>query len=396
MKKILYCESCSDGTTGGSHQALFDSIRLQDTQEFEAVVVFYEENRFVQPLRDLGVDVQIWAKIHAEERGNASAPSFARKGWGMLGGILRRRRFLRSRGIDLVHLNNSPHYGYDDWLPAARSLSIPCIVNVMGGPYEQPAGRIKRYWARQFDRYLCISRHVYQEIESAGFPKDRLAEVQLGIDLEDFRKRVRRSASAVRSDLEIRENQTLVAMVGNLQPWKGHSVVVSALEKLQPEDRNRLCVLFIGAIRDEDQEHVSTIRERIRKAGLQSSIRFLGARADVPDLLNAADLQLHASTFPEPFGLVLIEGLCLGTPLIAASLGGPQEILTPETGTLFDPSKPEELTKILSEHLRFPEKRRAMASLGPERARHFEARSMAEEHAAIYRSLLNPEAQGPT
>ena len=395
MKRILYCESCSDGTAGGSHQALFDSIRLQDPKEFGAIVVFYEENRFVQPLRDLGAAVHIWSEAHSSEREDASASSFIRKGVGLLRSILRRRRFLRSQRVDLVHLNNSPHFGYDDWLPAARSLGIPCIVNVMGGPYEQPAGRIQRYWARKFDRYVCISRHVYQEIESAGFPKDRLEEVQLGIDLDAFRKRVRRNAATVRSELDIRENQTLIAMVGNLQPWKGHGVVVSAVEKLPPEERKQLCILFIGAIRDEDQNHVSAIRERIRNAHLQSSIRFLGSRGDVPDLLNAADLQLHASTFPEPFGLVLIEGLCLGTPLIAASLGGPQEILTPETGTLFDPARPEQLTKILSDHLRFPEKRRAMASVGPERARQFEAQSMAEGHAAIYRALLNPQAQDP-
>ena len=395
MKKILYCESCSDGTAGGSHQALFDSIRLQNPKEFGAIVVFYEENRFVQPLRDLGAAVHIWSEVHSSEREDASASSFIRKGVGLLRSILRRRRFLRSQRVDLIHLNNSPHFGYDDWLPAARSLGIPCIVNVMGGPYAQPAGRIQRYWARKFDRYVCISRHVYQEIESAGFPKDRLEEVQLGIDLDAFRKRVRRNAATVRSELDIRENQTLIAMVGNLQPWKGHGVVVSAVEKLPPEERKQLCILFIGAIRDEDQEHVSEMKERIRNAHLQSSVRFLGSRGDVPDLLNAADLQLHASTFPEPFGLVLIEGLCLGTPLIAASLGGPQEILTPETGTLFDPDRPEELTKILSDHLRFPEKRRAMALVGPERARQFEARTMAEGHAAIYRALLNPPTQGP-
>ena len=395
MKKILYCEFCNDGTVGGSHQALFDSIRLQNHREFEAVVVFYEENRFVQPLRDIGVDVHIWAELQSVERDYASSPSLFKKAFGMLRSIQTRRRFLKTQNVDLVHLNNSPHYGYDDWLPAAKSLNIPCIVNVMGGPYHLPATRIKRYWTRRFDRYICISRHVYQELESEGFPLEHLSEVKLGIDLERFRKRVHRNSAEVRAELDILENQTLIAMVGNLQPWKGHGVVVSAVEKLPPEERKQLCILFIGAIRDEDQENVSAIRERIRNAHLQSSIRFLGSRGDVPDLLNAADLQLHASTFPEPFGLVLIEGLCLGTPLIAASLGGPQEILTPETGTLFDPGRPEELTKLLSEHLRFPEKRRAMALVGPERARQFEARSMAEGHAAIYRALLNPQAQDP-
>ncbi|MDG2050544.1 MAG: glycosyltransferase family 4 protein [Myxococcota bacterium] len=392
MKKILYCEFCNDGTAGGSHQALFDSIRLQNDREFEAVVVFYEENRFVQPLRDIGVDVHIWAELQSAERDYASSPSLFKKAFGMLRSIQTRRRFLKTQNVDLVHLNNSPHYGYDDWLPAAKSLNIPCIVNVMGGPYHLPATRIKRYWTRRFDRYICISHHVYQELESEGFPLERLSEVKLGIDLERFRKRVHRNSAEVRAELDILENQTLVAMVGNLQPWKGHDVVVSAVENLLPAERDQLCILFVGAIRDEDQHHVSSMRTRIRNADLKNTIRFLGSRGDVPDLLNAADLQLHASTFPEPFGLVLVEGLCLGTPLIAASLGGPQEILTPETGTLFDPSQPEELTRILREHLKSPDKKRAMAVLGPERARKFDAGRMAEGHAKIYREFLSTTA----
>jgi glycosyltransferase involved in cell wall biosynthesis len=48
-------------------------------------------------------------------------------------------------------------------------------------------------------------------------------------------------------------------------------------------------------------------------------VSWLGARSDVPDLLNAADVALHASTFPEPFGLVLVEALAFGKPLLARS-----------------------------------------------------------------------------
>ena len=388
MKKILYCESCEDGSTGGSHQLLFDNIRLLNPAKYQATVVFYEENRFVQPLRDLGVTVHVWSDIRRKERGTDKILSRLRRIPDALQAIARRRRLLKSEGIDLIHLNNSPHYGHDDWLPAAMSLGLPCVVTIMGGPYSLPKSRLKRFLATRFDQYICISGHVYDELLQAGFPRDRLVHTTIGIDLDAFRNRVRRTPTEVRSELSIDPSKMLVAMIGNLQPWKGHSVVVSAMERMPIEERSQICILFVGTVRAEDEEHATALRKRVFEAAMEESIRFLGYRLDVPDLIHAADLQLHASTFPEPFGLVVIEGLCLGTPLIAASSGGPKEILTPETGTLFDPTDPDQLKEALRTHLKFPEIARKMSAAGPERAELFSAQKMADDHEQIYRELI--------
>ena len=210
----------------------------------------------------------------------------------------------------------------------------------------------------------------------------------VGIDVDAFVARARRDPAKVRAELGVPPDVMLVALLGNLQPWKGHDAVVTALEEMAPELRRRIHMLFIGAIREQDGEHVSALRDRIRKGDFEETVQFLGSRTDVPDLLRAADVQLHASTTPEPFGLVLVEGLALGIPVVAASLGGPCEVISPETGRLFDPANPRELEVVLAEQIEDPDLRARLGAAGPEQARRFDARQTAEGVQTVYDELL--------
>ena len=93
--RILACEFCEDGTAGGSHQALFDTVRLVDRQRFEPVVVFYEDNRFVATLaraRDRGPRLEARARDRARAP-RAAAP--ARPASSVIGAVRRRVRLLR-------------------------------------------------------------------------------------------------------------------------------------------------------------------------------------------------------------------------------------------------------------------------------------------------------------
>jgi glycosyltransferase involved in cell wall biosynthesis len=386
--RILQCEFCDDGTTGGSHQALFDTARLMDPSRFQPVVVFYQDNRFVAPLRELGIEVHVWKREHELER----APHDEGRRLGQLasviGAVRRRVRLLRDSRIDLVHLNNSPSLGYDDWLPAALWLGIPCITTVMGTPYEFPSGRIRRALISRFDRLAVISDNAVEGLRRGGYPEAMLTKVNLGIDLEAFQGAVRVPAERVRESLGIPPDRMLVVMVANLREWKGHSGVVSALEQMAPDQRSRLHVAFVGVARPEDQAHLQRLQERLARAGAAREVSWLGARTDVPDLLNAADVALHASTYPEPFGLVLVEALAMGKPLIAARRGGPVEIVTPDTGILFDPDDPVELVEALDRLLEAPDLRKAMGAAARLRAQHFTARRMTDGMQRIWEELL--------
>jgi glycosyltransferase involved in cell wall biosynthesis len=139
---------------------------------------------------------------------------------------------------------------------------------------------------------------------------------------------------------------------------------------------------------------VTALKERICKGDFEQTVSFLGSRMDVPDLLRASDVQLHASTFPEPFGLVLVEGLALGKPVVAASIGGPCEVISPDTGRLFDPSDPEALEAALLALQSDPQLRERLGAAGPARARLFDARHAADAMQRLYDELLG--ASGST
>lgn len=391
-RRILHCEVCEDGTVGGSHQTLFDTLRLIDRERYEPVVVFYQENRFVAALRELGITVLVWNRERALERAPHEQGRRIAKLASVAGAVRRRVRLLREAEIDLVNLNNTPAVGFDDWLPAARWLGLPCIVTVAGGPYQLPAARLRRALMRRFDRLIAVSDNVLESLRMGGYPASMLRKVNAGIDVEGFVRRVRVPPERVRESLGIAPDRMLAVMVANLQSWKGHHVVVSALEQMNPELRRRLHVAFVGAVRPQNEANLRELRERLAGCGAERDVSWLGARRDVPDLLAAADVAVHASTFPEPFGLVLVEAMAVGKPVIAARRGGPIEIVSPETGILFDPDHPSQLVDALELLLERPELRKTMGDAARQRARRFDARQMAEGTQRVWEELF--AAQG--
>ncbi len=123
-------------------------------------------------------------------------------------------------------------------------------------------------------------------------------------------------------------------------------------------------------------------------AGLAGQVRLLGQRSDLPDLMRAADVVLHTSVRPEPFGLVVVEAMALGRPVLASRLGGPAEIISEGAGLLFDPSKPEDLGRLLLQLLEEPALRDRLAARAEERAEVFDVRRTVAGVQGCYEALL--------
>jgi glycosyltransferase involved in cell wall biosynthesis len=111
--------------------------------------------------------------------------------------------------------------------------------------------------------------------------------------------------------------------------------------------------------------------------------------------MQAADIVLHASTRPEPFGLVVVEGMALGRAVVAAGIGGPAEIVTPDSGVLFDPTRPETLASALESLAADPERRRRLGEGGRRRAEDFSVRRNVESIQTLYQSLLPRNGDRP-
>ena len=385
--RVLIVESNDDGTVGGSHQALFDLIVGFDDKRFHPVVMFYEENVFASRLRDRGVEVVLFDALTSRRRALNPARGLLSRvvQFGM--DIVRCRRELQRLEIDLLHMNNSPAIGNDNWLPAARSLGIPCMVTAMGTP-TRARRFIHRWLFRRFDLYLAISRHVADGLRAQGVADERIRLNYAGVDFASLRSRVVRTRDAVRRSLGVRDNQLLVLMVGNIRAWKGQREVIAALDLVPKDVQARMQFCFVGAAGNADAEYEAELRTAVTRGGLDDCVTFLGPRSDVPDLYRAADIAVHASTTPEPFGLVVPEAMGLGCAVIATSFGGPAEVITPGTGLVCDPGRPKEYAQAIERLVRDEPFRKSISALAPSRAAVFGIEQNVGGTLAAYREVL--------
>jgi glycosyltransferase involved in cell wall biosynthesis len=385
--RIVLVELTEDGSVGGSHRCLVDLVHNLDRQEFTPVVVFHQANPYLDELRAEGVEVHLLgSRSYPASVYPSRLQRLLRKGR-----VIRDRiAFLRGVKADLVHLNNSPQNGCDDWLPAAGFCRLPCITHARGFPWGG-TGVLTTLLSRRFDRVITISRCVNEAWQAEGIPASRTRQIYDGVDTQSVRARVRRDPAEARAELGLRPDLVVIAMIGHIKAWKGQDVVLSALALLSRAQRERLHVLFVGGRSDSEGDTYSErLRVMVREAGLGPFVSFLGPRRDAPDLMNAADIVVHASTTPEPLGLVVLEGMVLGKPVVASRLGGPGEIVQPGAGLLFDPARPEELARALADLSGDPARRRALGEGGRSLAREFGIERNVRAIEGIYRELLRP------
>lgn len=337
-KRILYVEQNTDGTVGGSYYSLLGIVRRLDRDKYEPMVVFYQDNILADEFRRRCPTFIIPppSPIDLKARSNGSASFISRAAELLQMGInffkcnlpslVRKAVFLMKNDIDLVHLNNSAACGYD-WLAVCLVTGRRCITHNRG---MVSISRPGRFFLKRFDAVISISGFLVDNIRSQGVRDVRLSVViNNGIDTEEMVSRVKRSREETRNNLSVDPAQPLIGVVGNIKRWKGQDIVVSAVDLLRKEYPGLHCLIIgdISKSREDDHVYYQSIRSFVNEKGLQNTVRFLGYRDDVPEIVNSLDILVHASTIPEPFGRVILEGMALGRPVIATDFGGPAEII---------------------------------------------------------------------
>lgn len=176
----------------------------------------------------------------------------------------------------------------------------------------------------------------------------------------------------------------LVALcVSNFYPYKGHEELVEAAVRVVPTFPN-IVFLLVG----RDSGTMEEIRTRFRARGIEGSVRFLGGRADVPDLLRASDLFVHPSR-EEGFSNAILEAMAAGLPVVACDVGGnPEAVSDGETGRMAPSRDAAAFASAMAELLADPEKRKAMGEAGRRRAiERFSLDRMVGEMESLYDSL---------
>lgn len=398
---ILYVEQNTDGTVGGSHYCLLDMIRYLDRKRFDPRVVFYREHTLLDEFRrhcpvfiapaPAGVDIM--SRLPGGIGPFRPIARLMQRGINLIRcdipSYMKKVRFLRLHHIDLVHLNNAVNRGYD-WVLACGTAGVKCITHNRGPFHLSPSDRI---FVRRFDAVVSIAHFLRDELVREGIePTGRSVVVNDGIDPDDITCRVRRPPDAVRRELGIAPHDPLIGIVGNVREWKGQDVVIRAADRLKERYRTLRC-LVIGGISDtrpDDGIFLRSLETYVTGHGLGKQVLFMGFRDDVPDLVNALDILVHASTAPEPFGRVILEGMVLERPVIATNIGGPLEIIEDRvSGFLVPPGDDSALAAVIDTLLADAALRRRIARTGKQLVMdNFHIRILMERIHDLYEMLL--------
>lgn len=175
--------------------------------------------------------------------------------------------------------------------------------------------------------------------------------------------------AAVRREQGIGEDQVVIIQVSRFEEWKGHLFHLQALAQLKTSER-WICWMVGGPQTAAERSYFQHVQQTAQDLGIGDRVRFLGQRSDVPQLLAGADIFCQPNQGPEPFGIVFVEALWAGRPVVTTALGGALEILDESCGVPVEPGNPASLAQALERLITSPELRTRYGQAGPARARY--------------------------
>jgi glycosyltransferase involved in cell wall biosynthesis len=356
---ILFVDQ--SGQLGGAELCLAD---LAEHRRKESKVVLFADGPFVTHLKNRNVAVEVLALpgTAAKITKKASPLSLLASAPGLLAHVFSLRKKIRE--ADLVYFNTAKAlvYGAAANFPRVR----PAVFHLhdLLDPRHFSAANIRVLVAaaNRMDLVIANSQASAEAFEAAG-GKVPVEIVPNGFDPAPFDKVPSEEVARLRAELNP-EGRPVAAIFGRLARWKGQDVLLRAAARL-PE----LTVWIVGEalFTDDDRAYAEELRKLA--SGMGGRVKFLGFRDDIPALMKAADVVVHCSTAPEPFGRVIVEAMLARRPVIAARAGGPIEILADSTaGKLVSPGDVGSLEEALRRLLASPEERLRLSEAGRERA----------------------------
>jgi glycosyltransferase involved in cell wall biosynthesis len=171
---------------------------------------------------------------------------------------------------------------------------------------------------------LCCSK-IGAIAQARLQPSRPVRVVYPSVDLERFDARRLLSVDEIRYKLDLPNKGPLIGIVGRLQQWKGMHTLVEAMPQVLKHYPDAHCIL-VGGKHDLEPAYEDYLKAQIKELKLDSRVILTGLQANVPEWMQAMDIIVHASN-NEPFGIVIIEAMALGKPIIAGNVGGPTEIV---------------------------------------------------------------------
>jgi len=272
-------------------------------------------------------------------------------------------RIIREQRIDLVHARSrAPAWAA---LLACRLTGTRFLTTFHGTHKIQ--NRLKWFYNSVMVRgvrVVAISQFIRQHIlDNYRVAPERIDVAPRGFDPAVFDPALFGDAELLqlRHTLGIEPETPILALPGRLTRWKGQEVFLRALAEIRDLPWQALIIGGAG----KKGAYAAELKRLAQTLGVADRVRFLGSRSDIARYYALADVVISASTEPEAFGRVAIEGQAMARPVIASAHGGSTETIREGvTGWLYAPLSHAELAQRLRGVLPEPELRRRVGRAG--------------------------------
>ncbi|HET9065629.1 MAG TPA: glycosyltransferase family 4 protein [Gemmatimonadales bacterium] len=302
--------------------------------------------------------------------------------------LLDLRRHCVAQGIRIVHA----HDASSQFVASMLRIVAPSLHVVM--TFHRSLGFESAGWRNRLrnaatltlvDRVLTASGERREHfIAENRIPGRKVTTIPLGIDLERFRPDALARAQ-VRAEFGVGPDELLIVSAGHYGPEKGLDIAVTAVGLSRDTLSQRGFVVRHLHMGTGDPDRIAWMKARVEEAG--DATTLIGQRPDPERILAAADLLLHTPRL-EAFGLVLVQAMAVGLPVVASSVGGIPEIVAAGVGDLVPAGDPRATAEQLDALLADPGRRRAMAAAAVQRAHaEYGAATFARRHRELYDTL---------
>lgn len=261
--------------------------------------------------------------------------------------------------------------------PAVRRAGLPLVMGVH--TVVPRDSRLER-WARRCPLAGVFANSAFTAASARGWYPGHPEPSVILLPVEPPAPSSEPERQALRSRLDARPEDCVILQASRMQSLKGQRTLLSALASMDSVPRWR-CWLAGGAQRPEERAFEQELKDWVVGRGLADRVRFLGQRDDLAALLSAADVVCQVNEEPEAFGLVYVEAMAAGRPVVAANRGGVTEVLDATCGALVEPGAAGALAQVLRDWVEDPAARRRKGDLG--RARAAERCSVDRQLAAL-------------
>ncbi len=247
-------------------------------------------------------------------------------------------KWIKDHDIDLIHTHMSRGHAFGVLM--GMLTGVPVIATAHSCSFQL-------HW-RMNDYVIANSQATYEYHRRVNrIPAQNMEKVFCFTDLERFKHITPLSVTTVKRQMRLTGDEFLVGVVGEVLARKGQLYLFQALAEIVEAIPN-VKLVMLGRF-NRNESYVKKLRAIQLKQKLFRRVKWLGLRTNVQDFMAAFDV-LAVPSIEEPLGLVALESLAAGTPVVASRIGGLPEIVRPgENGILVPPRNPHQLAQAIIE-----------------------------------------------